>query len=213
MVPDVFSRPHVASFIKSVTRQCLKQYSNRRFTRVRGLDVCRLCISPCYQLCHSAEAILKDPSHVLQPGLRQRYKPIMTGRYDELREGLWLMFTSNPMHKKKVVRSWARRRLAQAVVEQLRLRGFDGKGRRVATASTAEESPKKILGETATEGIPEALVGSVDIEVLNLSVEVKYEEVQRQAGLLVDEILNICGRPQHKSKLSVRPLSRNTSYR
>lgn len=211
MSPDTFSRPHVASFIKSVTRQCLQQYSNRRFTRVRGLDVCRSCISPHHKLCHSAEAILRDPSHVLRPGVHERYEPIMNGRYDESQEGLWLMFTSNPMQKKKIVRSWARRRLTQAVLEQLRIRGFDGEGRKIALGATGEEaSPKSSLGETSGEGVPEALVGTVDIEVVNQIVEVEYKEVQRQAGLLVQEVLKICGRPQLQNKPSV---SRKVSYR
>lgn len=207
----VLGRLHVASVIKSVTRKSLKQYSNKRFTRIRGLDVCRLHITPHHRICHSAEAILRDPSHVLQPGLRQRYEPIINGRYDESEEGLWLMFTSNPMQRKKVVRSWARRRMTQAVMEQLRLRGFDGKGRRLALGATAEEGVlTRPSNKRSMENIPEALIGTVDVEVLNQTVAVKYEEVQKQAVLLVQEILNICGRPQRSNKAS---MSRSISYR
>lgn len=208
---NVLSHLHVASIIKSVTRQSLKQYSNKRFTRIRGLDVCRLHITPHHKLCHSAEAILRDPSHVLQPGLRQRYEPIIHGRHDESEEGLWLMFTSNPMQRKKIVRSWARRRMTQAVVEQLRLRGFDGKGRRLALGGTAEEGVlRRPVDKRLMENTPEALIGTVDIEVLSQIVAVKYEEVQKQAALLVQEVLNICGQPQRYTKAS---MSRSISYR
>lgn len=93
--------------------------------------------------------------------------------------------------------------MAQAVVEELRMRGFDEEGRRIAPGATAEEATQEgSLGKRSGEDVPEALVGTVDIEVVVQIVEVKYKEVQRQAGLLVQEVLNICGRPQRKSKPS-----------
>lgn len=101
--------------------------------------------------------------------------------------------------------------MTQAVVEQLRLRGFDGKGRRLALGGTAEEGVlRRPVDKRLMENTPEALIGTVDIEVLSQIVAVKYEEVQKQAALLVQEVLNICGQPQRYTKAS---MSRSISYR
>lgn len=112
------------------------------------------------------------------------------------------------MHKTKVVRSWARRRVSQAVVEQLRVKGFDGKGRRIDATETASQ------GHNSSEGLgnagPDALVGTVDIEVLNPCVQKEFKEVQQQAGALVESVLSICGRSQAKDKPPNRPKSRKT---
>lgn len=97
------------------------------------------------------------------------------------------MFTSNPMHSMKVVRSWVKRRVTQAVIEELKKQGFDKKGRRLV----------KIEGGRLADGLPDVLMGTVDIEVLKKCVEAKHEEVQRQAGLVVKEILKICGDQYH----------------
>ena len=107
-----------------------------------------------------------------------------------------MMFTSNPMHKKKVVRSWARRRVAQAVMEDLRGRGFDDEGRRIDGGAIV--GGEQVKGEGRC---PDALIGTVDVEVMDQCVETKYAEVQRQAGLIVDEVLNICGRRLRNTRL------------
>lgn len=72
-----------------------------------------------------------------------------------------------------------KRRVALAILEELKRRGFDQKGRRMANL---EGGP-----------VPDVLVGTVDIEVLKKCIEAKHEEVRRQAGLVVQEILRICG--------------------
>ena len=110
-------------------------------------------------------------------------------------------FISNAMQKKKVVRSWARRRINHAVTEALRARGYDRYGRRlvdpnvsIMKGSQYNNSPNKSMVHSA----PEALIGTVDIHVLPDSIVTSFTEVQRQAGVVVDEILEICGRyPRH----------------
>lgn len=112
-----------------------------------------------------------------------------------------MLFTSNPMQKMKVVRSWARRRLTQAVIEELGKRGFDRKGRKITSGSPVEESPpKRVPSGRFGEGMPDALVGTVDVEVMTPTVEVDYKEVQKQAGLLVQEIVDICGQQQRRNE-------------
>ena len=96
------------------------------------------------------------------------------------------------MHGKKIVRSWARRRVAQAVRQELSARGFDDKGRKIKTGD-ASEGQKEKGGDRG----PDVLVGTVDVEVLKTSVDLGFIEVQKQAGYLVEEILRICGRQVH----------------
>lgn len=103
------------------------------------------------------------------------------------------------MHKKRVVRSWAKRRVIHAVIEDLRTRGFDRKGRKIVTKVSSNESrsQKGAPGSRA----PDALIGTVDIELMDQAVEADYREVQRQAGLVAAMILHICGRHQDKVKI------------
>lgn len=106
-------------------------------------------------------------------------------------------FVGNLMQKKRVVRSWATRRVAQAVTGALRMRGFDRNGKRLIDPNAnimkgpeSNSSPVDLTRKCA----PEALIGTVDVQILQSSIETSFPEVQRQAGLMVDKILEICGR-------------------
>ena len=110
-------------------------------------------------------------------------------------------FISNPMQKKRVVRSWATRRIDQAVTAALRMKGFDRNGRKVvnpnASKKKGSESNDSPINSTL-EYAPEALIGTVEVQILQNSVETSFAETQRQAGVLVDKILEICGRYARK---------------
>ena len=41
---------------------------------------------------------------------------------------------------------------------------------------------------------PEALIGTVEVHVLPKSIETSFAEVQRQIGMMVDQIMEKCGR-------------------
>lgn len=171
------------------------------FLSIRSLTVCRVSISPKHKISHNAHRILNDRSHVLYLPTRKRCQAILDGRYDERQEGLWMVFTSNPMQKKRVVRSWATRRVDQAVTGALRMRGFDRNGRRLVDpdAGTMKGSESNSRPSNVTmEYVPEALIGTVDVQILHDSIARSFTEVQRQAGLVVDKILKTCGRyPRH----------------
>ncbi len=166
------------------------QHRPPKFNAIRTLNVCRVAISPLHKISYTASGILKDTSHVLHAPTRQRYEVLLNGEYDKRKEGLWIVFTSNPMHSKKVVRSWVKRRVALAIVEELKRRGFDKKGRRLADVEGKQ--------------VPEVLIGTVDIEVMKKCVEAEHAEVQRQAGLVVQAILKICGGHQRNDHARVR---------
>lgn len=165
------------------------------------LTVCRVDISQKHKVPFNALKIFNDRSHVLHLPIRKRFQPILDRRYDERQEGLRMDFISNSMQKKKVVRSWARRRINRAVTEALKARGYDRYGRRlvdpnVSTIKGSQYNNRPI--QSTVQSAPEALIGTVDIHVLPDSIKTTFTEVQRQAGVVVDEILKTCGRyPRH----------------
>ena len=167
-----------------------------RSLSVPSLTVFRVDISSKHKISLNTYQILNDRSHVLYLPTRKRVQAILDGSYDERREGLRMVYITNAMQKKRIVRSWARRRIDQAVTEALRTRGFGRNGRRLVDpyASTAKgldpNSPDNVTAKSA----PEALIGTVDIQILHQSIETSFTEVQRQAGVVADNILKTCGR-------------------
>lgn len=108
-----------------------------------------------------------------------------------------MVFIGNSMQKKRVVRSWATRRIEKAVTETLRARGFDRNGRRLIFPDASKKKGSKSKSsplESTPEYAPEALIGTVDVHMLHNSIETSFTEVQRQARVIVDKILEICGR-------------------
>ena len=112
------------------------------------------------------------------------------------------MCTSNTMPGSRVVRSWTTRKMRQAIVDALGERGFDRKGRRLKKSAGSGQ------GIDGDRVLPELLAGTLSIETLPLIRETKYEEVQRQAATVVNEVIKICG--QRWMPLAVkRPLLNN----
>lgn len=115
-----------------------------------------------------------------------------------------MVFSGNAMPRKRVVRSWARRRIDHAVAEALRMRGFDRSGKRLVDGGVTTMGKVRSRGvshEQTTPCIQDSLVGTVDVQILNPSVEANFKEVQRQAGLVVEEILRVCGGHNHNRNL------------
>ena len=166
----------------------------------RSLTMCRLEISPKHKIPYNAKYILSDRSHVLYLPTRKRFQAILHGRYDE-RQGLNLAFIINTIQKKRVVRSWARRRIGQAVTEALRVRGFDGNGRRLIDPEGNTLKVSRLSGnpiDLTTKSTPEALIGTANVYILPDSIKTSFTEVQRQAGVVADKVLETCGRyPRH----------------
>ncbi len=159
--------------------------------------VCRVEISTKHKVSFNVRKILSDRSHVLYLPTLKRYQPVLEGRYDEHQEGLWMNFISNSMQKKGVVRSWARRRIDQAVTGALRMRGFDRNGRRlVESNANTIKRPESHIGrlDLAAEHTPEVLIGTVEVHTLPASIETSFSEVQRQAEGVADRIMKTCGR-------------------
>ena len=173
------------------------------FLSIPSLTVCRLSIIPQHKISHVTQHILSDRSHVLYLPTRKRFQAILDGRYDQRQEGLWLQIIGNSLQKKRVVRSWATRRIDQAVTGALRMRGFDRNGRKLvdsdaSTLKTSESTGNPVI--LTKEHSPEALVGTVEVHILQNIVGKSYTEVERQAGVMADKILEICGHYPRKRR-------------
>ena len=162
---------------------------NRFYQAIRSVNICRVDISPNHKFSSSSSKILDDSSHVLRPKILSRYKDVVSGHYDPREEGLWIMCTGNNMQVPKVVRGWSRRRILQALVEELRERGFDRQGKKLET----RHGEMARLGQQEETDRLEVLVGTVSIGTQPKILLTEYAEVRRQAALIADEVLRICG--------------------
>ena len=163
-------------------------YANgSRYFGIPTVNVCRLNISKNHKLSYTAERVFRDPSHVFHRPIRKRYQNVVNGKYDPREEGLWITCTSNTMPGTKVVRSWTTRKMRQAIVDALKSRGFDRKGKKLKALAEPGQ------GIDGGHVVPELLSGTLSIETMPLIRETKYEEVQRQAAMVVNEVIRICG--------------------
>ncbi|KAF2466004.1 uncharacterized protein BDR25DRAFT_175405, partial [Lindgomyces ingoldianus] len=103
------------------------------------------------------------------------------------RSGLWWHVTvGNNSSKTKVVRSWLRRRLIVAFIEELKSRGFDRDGKFVDTKDNAPH--REVFRELLERGqIPE-LKGSLKLHAQAPLVTAKFEDVKREAAKLVEAL-------------------------
>ena len=151
---------------------------------LKSVKICRAAISATHKIPINARLILQDEQHVLYYRTFHHYKDIRNGTINGEEEGLWLIVGANNVQRKRVVRSWARRRIFHAIVQQLRAHGFDRKGRKLKNATDHMHEGKEI----------QSLIGLVDIYVNEQSIECNYDELSRQAGILVQEIIKRCGK-------------------
>lgn len=166
---------------------------------MRALKFCRAIISPLHRVPFGATHILNDPSHVLYYRVSSRYRHVLKGRYDREEEGLWLRVTGNHLSKKRVVKSWAKRRLEAALWDRLKAGGYGRHGRRLTREQEAEETHEQERRSnhprflTNAKSRAKSLVGSVQIHVQDDIIQAEFQEVHREAGRIVDEIIKICG--------------------
>ena len=169
----------------------------------QGIDVCRLSITPKHEPPGQARFVLEDqndPRHYL---MCNKYRYLEQPNLNHEQLGYWMIFIDSMLSRKKTVRSWARRRLQQAVCEQLRERGFDEKGLPL-------KGPQQLSTERSKQKHAHGfrkLVGMTEIFVSDPCVTAKYEDIKEQAGSLVDKILAVCGWP-HAHDTHLSPLIR-----
>ena len=123
--------------------------------------------------------ILADPWHPVHETQKRRFK-------ERPREGLWWhVTTAADLSKSSCVRSWSRRRLRNAIVEELRARGFDENGKAII-------SKKFNSGNTALRSTfpsSPAIQGSLRLHAQPPLIPAKFTEVKAEVGRTVDIIL------------------------
>ncbi|MDI1485333.1 MAG: hypothetical protein OHK93_000470 [Ramalina farinacea] len=162
---------------------------------------CRCFISPYHTRSSISDYILKDRSHVLYPRVKRRYDDLLDRRQQWKQEGLQIEVAANGMAKKwqRTVRSWAKRRVDQALTKQLKEKGFDRQGRRVREQWTPSEMDDTNSVAQRSEHVNrskdkvEDLCGSIRVQLLENVVVTKYPDIYQQAGLIVDELVKRTG--------------------
>jgi hypothetical protein len=130
--------------------------------------------------------VATDPSHPLYEMQKRRIA-------ERKKEGLWWHVTTGAdLAKSSCVRSWARRRLRNAIVEELKARGFD-------------ENGKPIERNGFVSGLG-AIKGSLRLHVQTPLIPAKFVDVRAEVGnileVLVDDVpktlpqMPLVGRPE-----------------
>ncbi|MCJ1278867.1 hypothetical protein MMC21_006688 [Puttea exsequens] len=174
-----------------------------QYTRIPNLKICRIAVSPDHKISHIATAALLDTSNVLHEQKRQRYNGVIHATYDREQEGLWIKFTvASRVAAKKVVKSWAKRRIMVAIVQELKRKGFDRAGRQLKGQDDGTKPMGNIAGKASK---PKTLVGTLSIDIQKPCVMAAHQDVQQQTRLVVKEVLRVCGDSRNGTDAKSRP--------
>jgi hypothetical protein len=124
--------------------------------------------------------VIIDPSHPLHTTQKRRARA-------RKKEGLWWHATTGvDLAKSSCVRSWARRRLRQAIIEELKARGYDENGKVIdrAPAKYGED-----LRTTKDFVKPLDLKGSLKLHVQVPLLPAKFVDVKAEAGKVVQLVV------------------------
>lgn len=125
--------------------------------------------------------IATNASHPLHIAQRRRQQ-------DHKKEGLWWHATNGiDISKSSCVRHWARRRLKQAFVEELRARGYDETGKLVDKSKLQD----KYVANVVRQGRSVDLSGSLRMHGVPPLVPAKYEAVKEEVRGIVDALVQI----------------------
>ncbi|KAI9768980.1 MAG: hypothetical protein M1840_004576 [Geoglossum simile] len=108
----------------------------------------------------------------------------------------WLVWTFPSTSKWKTVRSWVTRRVRNAMTEALRERGFDRLGRRIIAPGLVHHGAtelKDLTSKATAKPLPD-LTGMVVVKSLPAAITIRYEELKKEMGQAVDEIVKTCSK-------------------
>jgi hypothetical protein len=126
--------------------------------------------------------VQEDDQHPLNEVQKRLYQ-------ERKREGLWWHVTVGVhLSKAKVVRSWVRRRLQNAFVEELRERDVEQDGRLILDKGKAI-GRHGIPTEFMKEHGHVSLVGSVRLHAQPSVITAKYTDIRLETGAVVDALL------------------------
>jgi hypothetical protein len=120
--------------------------------------------------------VVIDPSHPLHETQKRR-------QAERKKEGLWWHATTGvDLNKSSVVRAWARRRLRNAIKEELKRRGYDEHGKFVNLKAIQDEAD---LMNVLRAGKTLHLKGSLRLHVLAPLIPAKYADVCAETGHVI----------------------------
>ncbi|KAF1944182.1 hypothetical protein EJ02DRAFT_102964 [Clathrospora elynae] len=124
--------------------------------------------------------VATDPSHPLHETQRRI-------QAERKKEGLWWHATTGvDLNKSSCVRAWARRRLRNAVKEELKQRGYDETGKFVNLDAIKDRAH---LLNVLRQGKTLDLTGGLRLHVQPPLISAKYVDVRAETGKLIEAIL------------------------
>jgi hypothetical protein len=137
--------------------------------------------------------VVSDPSHPLHEAQKRR-------SMDRKQEGLWWHITTGAdLSKSSCVRSWSRRRLRNAIVEELKAHGYDENGRLVKRKASDSGG---ILTTIATGD----LKGSLRLHAQAPLIPAKYVDVKTEVGQVIKTIVSAMNAEKKTVAPSKKPL-------
>ena len=132
--------------------------------------------------------VATDPAHPLYETQRRR-------QAEKKKEGLWWHATAGAdSAKSSCIRTWARRRLRNAVVDELKARGYDETGK---FAKPKDVPQRADLMARVGAGRTLDLKGSLRLHVQPPLIPAKYVDIRAEAGALIDALESATNRPFH----------------
>ncbi|KAL1792418.1 hypothetical protein ACET3X_008925 [Alternaria dauci] len=123
--------------------------------------------------------VTSDPSHPLHETQRRR-------QAERKKEGLWWHATAGvDLNKSSCIRTWARRRLRNAVVDELKARGYDETGK-FANAKIVPQRADLMARVVAGQTLD--LKGSLRLHVQAPLIPAKYVDIRAEAGAVIDAV-------------------------
>lgn len=123
------------------------------------------------------------PSHVLNNLFHPLHVTQARRARHRKREGLWWHVTAgSETSNSSFVRTWARRRLREAVVQELKARGYDENGK-VIKKSKIQEDDRLLHRQTASQ--LQDITGSLRLHVEVPILQAKFVDVKLAAGHIV----------------------------
>jgi hypothetical protein len=151
----------------------------------------------------STNHIASNTAHPLCIAQRRRQQ-------ERPRHGLWWCATTGlDVSKSSCVRTWARRRMRHALLEALKAKGYDEKGKLVDKEAMRDEP---VVQQVLARGRSMDLMGTLRLHGINPLLPAKFETVQadmrRIVGALVmtavDNALGVAGEGQKTGGLDTR---------
>jgi hypothetical protein len=128
--------------------------------------------------------IVSDPSHPLQEAQKRLSR-------ERKKEGLWWHVTTGvDLNKSSCVRSWTRRRLRTAIVEELKARGFDENGKLIhaKTSPSGNQPAQVVVPENSID-----LKGGLRVHAQAAAIPAKYADIKTDIGQMIDILAEAVG--------------------